>query len=314
MPWHLSRGPDLDAALDAVAARHGGRCGPAPVLAALDRRLRRSVAPGLRVRAAWTWDRADRRDPRWWPQGVAVSPDGRHLAVSWYAKAGGSRLSFLDLAARRYRHVPLLLPTATGDLEPLRIHAGGLAWEGDWLHVAATARGFWSARLDDLIRTPDGYVLPVRRPWRARTEGDDVPLRFSFLALDRAAAAPTLVVGEYGSATATRRSFRIDLTAEHQDLVPVEHGVVRAQGLVAPGTGRQLVATSHGPWRPGSLWTGAPGRLREHRWALPMGPEDLDTDPVTGELWGVTEHPRRRWVVRIAPPAGVARVARVEPA
>jgi hypothetical protein len=302
MPWHLTRGPDLDAEVEAVARRHGGRCGVEPVLAHPPRRLRRTLAPGLRVRAAWTWEAADRRDPEWWPQGVAASPDGRHLAVSWYAKRGGSRLSNLDVAARRYVHVPLLVPTADGDTAPLRIHAGGLAWEDRWIHVAATGRGFWSAHLDDVVRTPDGYLLPVRRPWRASADGDDEPLRYSFLGLDRAAATPTVVVGEYGPAPASHRLFRVDLTAATQVLQPVDHGVVRAQGGARLPDGRQVLATSNGPWRPGSLWTGAPGRLREQRWALPMGPEDLDTDPVTGDLWGVTEHPRRRWIVRVRRP------------
>jgi len=302
MPWHLTRGPDLEAEVEALERRHGGRRGLQPVLADLDRKLHRTLAPGFRVRAAWTWEAVDRRDRAWWPQGVAASPDGRHLAVTWYAKHGGSRLSFLDVSTRRYRHVPLVLPTAVGDADPLRIHAGGLAWEGSWIHVAATARGFWSACLDDVVCTPNGYLLPVRRPWRATTDGDDQPLRYSFLGLDRAAATPTLVVGEYGPAGASRRLFRVDLGADSQRLHPVEHGVVRAQGGVTLPDGRQVLSSSHGPRRPGSLWTGTPGRLRERRWALPMGPEDLDADPVTGDLWGVTEHPRRRWVVRVRRP------------
>ena len=41
---------------------------------------------------------------------------------------------------------------------------------------------------------------------------------------------------------------------------------------------------------------GRPGTFRAHRWATPMGPEDLLWWPETGALWSVTEHPRRRWV------------------
>ena len=40
-------------------------------------------------------------------------------------------------------------------LEPLRVHAGGVVWCGPYLHVAATARGVITCRLDDLLRVPD---------------------------------------------------------------------------------------------------------------------------------------------------------------
>ena len=112
--------------IDALATRLGGRVGLEAVLDDLDRRGRRTLAPGRKVHRAWTWDRHDRRDPQWWPQGVTTSADasdteeiaGRSVvAVAWYAKAlpgdehgQGSRVSFLDLATRRYRHVLLVVP------------------------------------------------------------------------------------------------------------------------------------------------------------------------------------------------------------
>ena len=72
-------------------------------------------------------------------------------------------------------------------------------------------------------------------------------------------------------------------------------GVRGMQGVVL-ADGRHLATASRGPWRPGSVWAGEPGALREHRWATPMGPEDLTHDPLTGTLWSATEHPRRRWI------------------
>ncbi|QIG44255.1 hypothetical protein G5V58_17075 [Nocardioides anomalus] len=74
-----------------------------------------------------------------------------------------------------------------------------------------------------------------------------------------------------------------------------EGGVVRAQGA-AIAEGRWYVTASHGPRMPGSVYVGEPGAFREHRWAAPMGPEDIAWDADTDLLWSVTEHPRRRWV------------------
>ena len=41
---------------------------------------------------------------------------------------------------------------------------------------------------------------------------------------------------------------------------------------------------------------GEPGAFRHHKWAAPMGPEDISWDHDSDLLWSVTEHPRRRWV------------------
>ena len=177
----LTRTPDLGPRVDALAASLGERVGLAGVLGDLDRRARRGFAPGLRVRHALTWDRADRRTTRWWPQGVSTSSDAsesgqehwrRLAAVSWYARRVGdgpglgSRVSFLDLDARRYRHV--LLVTADG--RPLRVHAGGLVWWVPHLHVAASRLGLWTWRLAYMLRLSGVpalthgylYVMPVR--------------------------------------------------------------------------------------------------------------------------------------------------------
>ena len=132
---------DLRSEGEALAGRWGGRVGLTAVLADLDRRLRPTWAPCLTPHRAWTWDREDRGDRRWWPQGIAVAPGGRVAAVSWYATDKRSRISFADLRRRRYRHVELVFPTAAGLHDPLPVHAGGLAWSGSTLHVAATRTG-----------------------------------------------------------------------------------------------------------------------------------------------------------------------------
>jgi hypothetical protein len=296
---HLARTDENVAEIAALAARLGGTHALSALRQDLDRRLRRTLAPGRAVHRAWTWDATDRRDPRWWPQGVAVLADGL-LAVSWYAAKHGTRVSVLDLERRRYRHVLLVEPTADGGVRPLVVHAGGLAAHGRHLHVAATRAGVHVCSLDDLLRVPRaglldtlGYrwVLPVRFTYRA-TGGT---FRYSFVATTE----DGLVAGEYGSSSQSRRLARFAVDPETSLLSGegtaevVDSEISRAQGAVRAG-GRWYVTSSHGPLVPGSVHVGGPGSFRRYRWATPPGPEDLAVD---GDLlWSVTEHPRRRWV------------------
>jgi len=275
---------ELAAEVDALAERYGGRVGLEAVLDELDRPLRRTLAPCLTPHRAWTWDREDRADRTWWPQGVSVV--GRRVAVSWYSRSHGCRVSFLDLDSRRYRHVALVLPTAHG-VEPLRIHAGGLAWHGNRLYVAATRDGLWVCDTRDVVRRPSGHLLPVR--YRL---APSEPFRFSFAAH----VGDGLVIGEYDNSGRSRRLGQVAHDGGPVDIH--EAGIQRAQGAVRVGD-RWYVTASHGPRRPGSLWSGPLDDLHEHRWALPMGPEDLAHDPDRDLLWTVTEHPHRRWLLAI---------------
>ena len=290
---HLSRAQELTAEADALVARHGGPVGLDAVRG--DRRLRRTWAPCLSPHRAWTWERNDRRDRRWWPQGIAHEPGGRRVAVTWYATDGGVRLSVLDLERRRYEHVTLVVPTASGH-EPLTVHAGGLGWHGSRLYVAATRAGLWVCDTRDVVRTADGHLLPVRHRLALESDVDGGPLRFSFLAVDDACDPPALVVGEYGNRRQTRRFA--EMPVDGGPVTVGAHDVLRAQG-VARIDGRLYLTSSNGPWGLGSVWSGEPGGFREHRWALPMGPEDLSYDARTDRLWTVTEHPRRRWIVSL---------------
>jgi len=280
------------------------------VLAGATQRMRRAFAPGLRVRHALTWDATDRHDQRWWPQGISGSADaGRAdqvFLVSWYSKAGaGVRITFADLATRRYVHVPLALPTTDGTLGPLSIHAGGLAWRGSWLHVAATGRGLYSAHLDDLRRLPDGALIwPVRLHHQVAPD-DTAKLRYSFLSVTEQGA---LLAGEYGGPQTARRLARFDLDPSGTLQVGVD-GVATATGLdvavpsmqgATRARDRYLLMVSRGRRRPGDLWTGPAGRLRRHSFAAPPGPEDVSWDGRL--LWSVTEFPGRRWLFALRPP------------
>ena len=285
------------------------------------------------VHRAYTFDRDDRRDRRWWPQGVTTSADAsdeeeiagrRIVAVAWYAKElpgdevkQGSRITFFDLDSRRYRHVLLVVPVlrdGRAGVEPLTVHAGGIVWYGPYLHVAATAKGFFTCRLDDLLRV-DGdevaayghrYVLPVRFSYKAEADEGHERLRYSFISLDKGATPPEIVAGEYAYGSGrTRRLARFAIDPETLLLATTEDGVTRPsmldegvgqmQGAVV-ARGRFHVTVSKGPWTFGSVYTGAPGAFRRHRWATPMGPEDIAYWPSTDELWSVSEWPRRRWI------------------
>lgn len=316
-----------------AAARDAERVGLAGLLEHLDRRGRRSPwAPGLRVRQALTWDAADRRDRRWWPQGITGTADARltdadpdrvHgrrlLAVSWWGTGAdghndGSRVSFYDVDTRRYQHAELVrvVDGDTGpELAPLRVHAGGLVWHGPWLFVAATAKGLWVCHVDDVLRRPgsrDRFVLPVRQAWPAVTDEGTEPFRWSFLSLSRTGGEAALVAGEYARGTKSRRLLRLPLDPSTQLPLLGTDGVARPT-LVAKGVagmqgvverdGRWHVTVSHGPVTPGSLLGGRPGALRRRRYAAPPGPEDLHWWPELGGLWTATEHPRRRWLVAL---------------
>jgi hypothetical protein len=316
---HLRRDDGRAEAIDALAHELGGRIGLG-VLEDLHRRGRRAWAPGRAVDRAWAFDSVDALDLRWWPQGVATS--GSIVAVTWYAKqlpgddaSQGARVTFFDLDTCRYRHVLLVQPTLVDGVpgvQPLPVHAGGLVWSGRHLHVAATAKGFWTCRLDDLLRIPDGhtlresafdyrYLLPVHQAFRASADDGLERLRYSFLSQD----GDDLIVGEYAAGSASRRLARIDFdpsaglprTDDAGHAVPevLGEGVGHMQGAVRVD-GDWYVTTSHGRSNLGSVWTGTPGNLTRHRWATPMGPEDLSHDPATDTLWSVSEHPWARWI------------------
>ncbi len=341
---HLRRSAERAAEVEELAAAlsrgGGGRVGLAGVLDDLDRRASAVRVPGRAARWGFRWDEQDERDRRWWPQGITTSADhdtsevfeGRRvLMTSWYAKDGhganqGSRVTVVvpDEEGRlRYRHV-LLVDVVRGedgavDVQPLRVHAGGLVWHGDHLYVAGTARGIATCHVGDVLRVGAGaglparagalgyrYLLPVRFTYDALTDEGHERLRYSFLSLARRPSGASVVAGEYGRAGRTTRlvDFAIDpatslLQVSADGLAsPVSapgDGVDGMQGATVVD-GRWYVTTSAGPYWRGSLYVGEPGALRRRRWVLPVGVEDVTYWPSRDELWSQTEHPGRRYV------------------
>lgn len=345
---HLQRTDENVREIAELAAVLGEPAGLDGVLGDLSHQAHRSRVParllGRAVSEAYTWNAHDQRDRQWYPQGISTSADAsdteeiagrRVLVTTWYStgKDGvkrGSRISFLDLDTLKYRHVLLVYPVfdKVGNLglRPMNVHAGGIVWAGDWLHIAATRRGFVSARVDDIMRVSgddhhpgefglDGqrvssyghrYVLPVRSTYKAFTDDGHEQLRYSFASLDRHSDPPALLAGEYNTTKAHNRLARYQLdpatgqlqTGDDGFSRPLEvddGGVVRMQGAVLAG-GRYYATVSNG-MMPGTIYAGPLGHLKPHRLALPMGPEDLAYWPSTDLLWSLTEHPLCRWIV-----------------
>jgi len=345
---HLRPADDREREIATLWGSAGDPVGVAGVVAGMTRRARPSRlgrALGRAVSEAFTWDDADNRDPRWWPQGVSSSADaspGEHVAgrpllvTTSYAKSlprdadgssHGCRVTFVDVETLHYEHVLLVGPDVADDgsptLAPVHLHAGGVVWHGPWLHLAATARGLVTCRVDDILPVGDPetaerlgvedgrvtayghrFVLPVRFVQRAGADPGHEGFRYSFLALDRSEDTPALVSGEYARRDRTRRLVRYEIDPDTElprvdddgaaRPVSVADGVGRMQGAVVR-RGQHLVSVSTGPWLPGTVYAGRPGDLRPRRLAVPMGPEDLTYWPSTDRVWSVTEHPRRRW-------------------
>jgi hypothetical protein len=343
----LVRTADRAQQVDALAEAFEGRVGVAGVLADLSRDARPVQVPGRAASWGFRWDDEDENSRWWWPQGITSSAhafptnlrDGRRVVLtSAYAKQVGnvhmgSRISVVDVTDRgrvRYRHVLLVEATVDGDgavgLGPVKIHAGGIVWHGEHLHVAATARGMVTFRLDDIIAAPVQdvrsrldrggavridtfgyrYVLPVRFGYEAETSRGAERLRYSFLSLDSGTRPAELLAGEYGRGGMTTRLVHFPIDPDTslpgigggQEVTPLRWS---AQGLAAMQGATVVddtyyVTTSAGRHRRGSLWVGVPGAFRRHRRALPVGPEDLTFWPETDELWSLSEHPGRRFV------------------
>jgi hypothetical protein len=337
-----ARAVEVDALAAALSAAGGGRAGLSGVLSDLNRTATAVRVPARAAKWGFRWDTQDARSPRWWPQGITTSADRDDSEVyddrqvvltSWYSKDigglhKGSRITVVDLAEGRprYRHV-LLVDVFTRDdgrvdVRPLKVHAGGIVWHGDHLHVAGTARGISTFRLDDVMRvgsTGDPgrlgvgtgsfgyrYLLPVRFTYDALADEGHELMRYSFLSLDRGSAEPRLVAGEYGRRGRTTRLVYFGINPADALLRLSEEGHARPLSLSPEGlegmqgaavvNGRWYVTTSAGPYRRGSLYVGRPGDFRRRGRVLPVGVEDIAYWPSRDELWSLSEYPGRRYV------------------
>jgi hypothetical protein len=266
------------------------------------------------------WLSARTYTTKWYPQGIDFGTwQGRRtLAVSWFRqdKTGqhlASRVTFIDLERSRHLDVALTIEGDDGELVPAQIHAGGLAWFGDRLFVAATGQGIWEFDLGDTQRLRG---VAARRVVGARGRGfgavalaavrtrvHPVPLRCSFIGRIFDAdgtSLPRVLIGEYRGDTLGRiGEFTIprDVDGSFDRDGESSPQIARMQGAVQWGD-RRFISQSRG-LQPGALWEGSADPVRSDV-ALPIGCEDLALDPEERMLWSLGEHPWRR-VVRGIP-------------
>ena len=313
------------------------RVGLDGVLDRLDRTGTWTDVPGDAAERGFRWDDRDVETRWWFPQGVTarLDPDdpagdspssGRPVLLTrWYGHGGlgylllGSRVSVVDLdpsAAPRYAHVRLVEERRVAGAPRLRrvpVHAGGLAWYGDHLFVAASGGGLRIFRPADVQRLRSRlrgrgarHVLPQVGAYEAESDAGLRGMVYSFLSLERGDETDHLVAGEYGrKGSGKHRLLRFALDRSTGLLqvdadgvarpVEVGEGVPRMQGATVVDR-TWFITASAGEGNPGDLWVGRPGALVRHRGVLPTGPEDITAWPGTDRLWSLTEWPGRRWV------------------
>lgn len=268
-----------------------------------------------------TWLTARSYTTKWYPQGIDFGTwQGRRtLAVSWFRqdKTGqhlASRVTFIDLARSRYLDVALTIEGDDGELLPAQIHAGGLAWFGDRLFVAATGQGIWEFDLSDTHKLRGAgarRVVGARRQGfgaaalvAVRTHVHSVPLRCSFLGrvfdVD-GTSLPRVLIGEYrGDELGRIGEFTIpgDVDGSFGPVAENSPQIPCMQGAAQWGA-RRFISQSRGV-KPGALWDGDGAQPQRSALLLPIGCEDLALDPEERMLWSLGEHPWRR-VVRGIP-------------
>lgn len=268
------------------------------------------------------WTSARGVSERWYPQGIDVATlNGREtLAITWFRQLSdgthtASRVTLIDLARPRHRDVVLAQRDADDELQPVDIHAGGLAWFGDRLFFAATNRGIWEFALSSVHRVRRRVARRVSgAPWRPfqppalvmeLVRKHPVDLRCSFIGRNYTdAGVPTnrVMIGEYRSDDSGRiGEFEIpEPGASGFTLLSIETpGVSHMQGAVRYGN-QTFVSQSNG-MQPGRLWiSDGDAPFAASTTPLPVGCEDLAIDTTAGELWTLGEHPWKR-VLRAIP-------------
>lgn len=254
----------------------------------------------------------------WYPQGVDVgSWQGRRtLAVSWFRqdKTGqhlASRVTFIDLERSRHIDISLMIDGEDGELHPAQIHAGGIAWFGNRLFVAATGQGIWEFDLQHVRRlrrsvarravgaSGRGYGAVAFAAVRTRVYPVDLRCSFIGRIFDAdGTPLPRVLIGEYRTDDAGRvGEFAIptEATGGFTHLGAIAPGIKRMQGATRWGT-RTFVSRSNGDQKPGSLWSSEGAEMQRVSVTMPVGSEDLAFDVEERMLWTVGEHPWKRVV------------------
>lgn len=282
----------------------------------------------------------------WIPQGVTGSGDAqpgggarRVAAATWHnGNDSAIRVSFLDLATYKYRHVLLVEPTSTGNFAAVAGHGHGMYWSGNMLVVATGG---------NVLR-----VFDLRHIWRTDTSTGEVGLGADgkYHALWHAFALPQTGAYWYSGGggcapTTGNRPCFASLGLDHSNgsFVAAEHttrgggrivrwpvdtatglpklnasGVVQAteafnspvwgmQGIVSYG-GKFVITgvcpeyadnIGDGVDYPSCLHRGIGGESTTVWTKAPKNTENLSYWPATNELWLLSEQLRERVTVHI---------------
>lgn len=305
---------------------------------------------GIDGATGFCWNDGDDGTSEWYPQGISGSwdadPSGsyqghRAIFVSWYHKGDkGARVSLVnydDPAKPVYRHVLLVEPTGEDNFKQVPVHAGGIAWVGNYLHVVDTDKGVRVFDLNHLWRTePDSseskiglvdgkyyaynyaYVLPQVGAYSQEGSGDcdpapvdqlDAPLCFSWVSLDRSTTPPSLLTGEfYYGTVGGARMVRWDLDPSTGLLATDGAGALSSKNAYqSPEINIQgglsyngtFLATSSRDAGTRSIVYRATVGEPSTEISVPPGIEDLSHDPADGRTWSLSEHPDNRMVFGI---------------
>jgi len=288
------------------------------------------------------WNSDDNTSSVWWPQGVSGSfdadPSGLKdgfdiVLVSWHYEPSGSeddrgvRISFADVSSTsdvNYRNVLLVKPSGSSSAPSygiVSVHAGGIAWVGDYLYVADTSYGlrvFDTRRIlqvnsyateigcdsaGDCSAYGYEYVLPQVSRYRLPDCGCDT--KFSFVGLDQSTSPPSLLTGEYESSSIAGKLVRWPLDAS-TGLLAGGAFTTATEAYVAQQDRMQGAASYDGEtWLSCSSQSGSYGKLYHvntsgstgYTWTY--GPEDLAIEPLTGRMWSATEFASSRYAFAI---------------
>jgi hypothetical protein len=191
-----------------------------------------SKAIGTQVHG-FRWDSGDNNDPAVAPQGIATSRDavgtanngryaGRQLiAASFYNNSPkSSRINLVDWDSKypnEYRRILLVEPTGTKaapSYKDVTVHAGGIAWYGNYLYLADTGSGMRVFDMSKIIKTYSGgdksligkhgshfyahnyaYALPQVGKITSHVASGTTKLTWSSVSLDR--PKKSIVMTEY---------------------------------------------------------------------------------------------------------------------
>lgn len=287
------------------------------------------------VKIGFRWQTDDMNSEAWIPQGISGSADAdptglvagkRIVLVSFYDSAPdgaaerGVRIAFVDITnpgAPKYRFALLVVPEGTAAAPSFGIasvHAGGIAWVGDYLYVADTTHGFRVFDMRHILKVDEKvaaigctatscgaatyqYVIPQVGNYEVVSACE--PL-FSFVAVDRTSDPPALVSGEYCSGSACSSPFagrilrwpldRATGQLRSAKTYPTEAfymGRTQVQGGVS-SNGTFYLSSSQPAASGGILFrTNAQKKNGSSSWS--DSPEDLMVDGKNELLWSLSE-------------------------